>query len=65
MAVNLGGGVVAIALVLSGANVFRLLALGRQIYVPLGAWGVGLVCAGLIPLSWALQRRARIRGSIF
>lgn len=65
MAVNLGGGVVAVALVLAGANVFRLLALGRKIYVPLGAWGVCVVCAGMIPVSWALQRRARIRGSIF
>jgi lipopolysaccharide export system permease protein len=65
MSVNLGGGVIAIAVMLSADQVFRLMALGRKISPVLGAWGVGLLCLVVIPISWALQRRARIRGSIF
>jgi len=65
MSVNLGGGVIGIALMLSVDQMFRLLALGRKIDPLAGAWGVGVLCIVIAPISWAIQRRVRIRGSLF
>lgn len=64
MAAALGGGVVVVAVLLGLTQVFRLLALGHEIPAPLGAWGVGLVTLALLPASFSLYRRFRVRGSI-
>lgn len=65
LVVNLGVGVVVVAATLAISHVFRLLALGHQIHVFLGAWGVSLVCVIGIPISWYAQRRLKIRGHLF
>jgi LPS export ABC transporter permease LptG len=65
LAVNLGTGVALVAVLLSLTHVFRLLALGRKIPAPIGAWGVNLVCVVGLPLSFWLYRRWRTRGSLF
>jgi lipopolysaccharide export system permease protein len=65
LAAALGGGVVVIALLLSTTQIFRLLALGHKIPASLGAWGSGLVTLALLPLSFWLYRRFRVRGTVF
>jgi lipopolysaccharide export system permease protein len=65
LAVNLGAGVVAVGVFLSLAQIFRLLALGRLIPAPLGAWAIDLACVLCLPLSVVALRRARRRGSRF
>jgi lipopolysaccharide export system permease protein len=64
MAVTLGGGVLVIAVLLALTQVFRLLALGHEIPAWLGSWGVGLVTLLLLPISFRLYRRYRVRGSV-
>jgi len=64
LAVSLGGGVIIIAVLLGVTHVFRLLALGHKIPVPLGAWGSGLVTLLVVPLSIWLYQRYRVRGTI-
>ncbi len=64
LAVTLGAGVVAIALLLSVTHLFRLLALSHKLPVPLGAWGAALVCVLALPLSALAYRRFRVRGSV-
>ncbi len=65
LAVNLGSGVVVVGVFLALGQVFRLLALGRRIPAPLGAWAIDLVCLLLVPLSVAAYRRYLRRGSLF
>ncbi len=65
LAVNLGTGVALVGVLLSLTHVFRLMALGRKIPAPLGAWGVDIVCLLALPLSFWLYRRWRTRGSLF
>lgn len=65
LAVNLGAGVVAIALFLALAQVFRLVALARRMPAPLGAWAIDVVCLLLVPLSLAAYRRYVRRGSLW
>ena len=65
LAVNLGAGVVAVAIVLSCEQVFRLLALARRIPAPLGAWAIDVLCLACMPLSVLAYRRYVRRGSLF
>jgi len=65
LAASLGGGVVIIAVLLGVTHMFRLLALGHKIPVPLGAWGAGLVTLAVVPLSIWLYQRFRVRGTVF
>ena len=65
MTVALGSGVIVIAVLLSTTQIFRLLALGHKIPVPLGAWGAGLFALMLLPLSFWGYRRFRVRGTLF
>jgi lipopolysaccharide export system permease protein len=64
LAVALGGGVGIIAMLLGVTHVFRALALGHKIPVALGAWGPGLVSLLLMPISFWLYQRYRVRGTI-
>ncbi len=59
LAVNLGIGVVAIAMLLTLMYTFRMLALGHQIAAPFGAWGLSLVILAALPLSFWSYRRLR------
>lgn len=59
LAVNLGAGVLAIAVILALTHVFRLMALGHTIPSPLGAWGIGLLCVAAFPVSLWLRSRRR------
>ncbi|MBI5510496.1 MAG: LptF/LptG family permease [Deltaproteobacteria bacterium] len=65
LAVALGSGVVVIAVLLSLTHLFRLLALSHAIPPALGAWGAGAVTLALLPASFALYHRFRVRGAIF
>ncbi len=65
LAVSLGMGVAAVAVLLSTTQIFRLLALARRIPPPLGAWGLDMVCVVLLPASLYLARRVRTRGSLW
>ncbi|MEM6533013.1 MAG: LptF/LptG family permease [Myxococcota bacterium] len=65
LAVNLGAGVVVIAVLFVVTYFFRLLALSHTIPVPLGAYGIFSVCLLLAPLSAWSYRRYRVRGSVF
>ncbi|MEO1173454.1 MAG: LptF/LptG family permease, partial [Myxococcota bacterium] len=65
LAVNLGAGVVVIAVLFVVTYFFRLLALSHSIPVPLGAYGIFSVCLLLAPLSAWSYRRYRVRGSVF
>jgi LPS export ABC transporter permease LptG len=65
LAVNLGVGVIAIAVVLSLTQVFRLLALAHRVPPAMGAWGIDVVCLGIVPLSALWRERVRRRGTLF
>ncbi len=65
LAQSLGAGVVVIAVLLSVTHTFRLLALGHKIPPALGAWGASLFALALLPLSFWLYHRYRVRGSVF
>jgi len=65
LAVTLGAGVMAIAVLLAVTHTFRLLALGHKISVALGVWGPGLVSLALIPVSLLAYKRFRVRGSLW
>ena len=52
-------------MLLAVTHVFRLLALGHKIPVPLGAWGSGVVTLLVVPLSVWLYQRYRVRGTVF
>lgn len=64
LAVHLGGGVVTLAVFFVLTYFYRLLALGHQIPVMLGAYGIPLTCIALLPASVALYRRYRLRGGL-
>ena len=65
LAVDLGAGVAAVAVLLFSTQVFRLLGLARKIPPPLGAWGIDLVCLAAAPVSLWLYRRHRTRGGLW
>jgi len=65
LAVALGWAAVAVAALLSLTQTFRLLALSRKVPAPVGAWGVSIVCAALVPLSFLAYRRYRQNGSLW
>ncbi len=65
VAVTLGGGVITIALLLATIHVFRILALGHKLPPSLGAYGAGLLALTLLPASFLLYRRFRVRGGLF
>jgi lipopolysaccharide export system permease protein len=65
LAVNLGSGVVVVAVMLALTQVFRFLALARRLPVELGAWGLDAVALACVPVSLALRERVRRRGSLF
>ncbi|MBC7794511.1 MAG: LptF/LptG family permease [Clostridia bacterium] len=60
LAVNLGGGVVAIAVTLTLMYTFRMLALGHQLPSVLGAWGLTLSILVVVPLSAFVHRKLRV-----
>ncbi len=64
LAVNLGAGVVVIAVLFVVTYMFRLLALGHKLPVGLGAYGIFSTCLLMIPSSAALYRRYRVRGGL-
>ncbi len=57
LAVNLGMGVVAIAVLLTLMYTFRTLALSHHIAAPRGAWALSLSIIAAMPLSFALYRK--------
>ncbi len=59
LAVNLGIGVIAIAVLLTLMYTFRMLALGHQIAAPLGAWGLSLAILAAMPVSFWSYRKLR------
>jgi lipopolysaccharide export system permease protein len=59
LAVNLGIGVIAIAVLLTLMYSFRMLALGHQIAAPLGAWGLSLTILAAMPVSFWSYRKLR------
>ena len=59
LAVNLGLGVIAIAVLLTLMYTFRMLALGHQLAAPLGAWGLSLTILAAMPISFWSYRRLR------
>jgi LPS export ABC transporter permease LptG len=59
LAVNLGMGVVAIAVLLTLMYTFRTLALSHHISAPMGAWALSLSIVAAMPMSFALYRRLR------
>jgi lipopolysaccharide export LptBFGC system permease protein LptF len=65
MARTLGAGVITVAVLLSVAQTFRVLALRHSIPVELGAYGAALVSVLVLPLSLLAYRRFRIRGTVF
>lgn len=65
LAVNLGAGVVVIAMLFSLMYVFRLMALGHKVPPSLGAWGLVLASALAVPPSYLLYRRYRTRGGLW
>lgn len=60
LAVNLGGGVVAIAVTLTLMYTFRMLALGHQLPSVLGAWGLTLSILAVVPVSAFVHRWLRV-----
>lgn len=60
LAVNLGGGVIAIAVTLTLMYTFRMLALGHQLPSVLGAWGLTLTILTVVPLSIWTHHRLRV-----
>ena len=65
MAVVLGAGVVAVAVLLSCMHILRMLALSDQITPFWGAWGMGLLGLGVLPANQWLVDRYRSRGTVF
>jgi lipopolysaccharide export LptBFGC system permease protein LptF len=65
LAVNLGAGVVGVAVLLSLTYVFRLLALSHRLPPALGAWGIHAFCLALAPVSMLLAQRYRTRGTLW
>jgi lipopolysaccharide export system permease protein len=65
LAVNLGLGVAAIAILFSLTYLWRLMALGHHIPAALGVHGFALCCGALILMSDRAYRRFEQRGSLF
>lgn len=65
LAVNLGAGVVVIAVLFVVTYLFRILALGHKLPVALGAYGIFTTCLVLVPTSALLYRRYRIHGGLW
>lgn len=64
LAVTMGGGVVAIAVLFVAMYFFRLLALSHALPPWLGAFGILSICLVLVPVSaWAVYR-FRVRGGL-
>jgi len=65
MAMVLGAGVIAVAVLLSSMHIFRMLALSDQLSAFWGAWGVGVLGLLAVPVNQRLVDRYRCRGAIF
>ncbi|MEC9464477.1 MAG: LptF/LptG family permease [Myxococcota bacterium] len=65
MAIVLGAGVVAVAVLLSGMHIFRMLALSEQLSAFWGCWGVGVLGLSAVPINQILVNRYRQRGTVF
>jgi lipopolysaccharide export LptBFGC system permease protein LptF len=59
LAMALGGGVIALGLVLALGQVLRVLALSRIVPTSFGAFGMAAVALLLLPASWAIYQRQR------
>lgn len=65
MAMVLGAGVVAVAVLLSGMHIFRMLALSEQLSAFWGCWGIGVLGLLAVPVNQVLVNRYRQRGTVF
>ena len=65
MAMVLGAGVVAVAVLLSGMHIFRMLALSEQLSAFWGAWAIGVLGLLAVPVNQVLVNRYRRRGTVF